>query len=182
MRQWLNTPVTYGCVIRILLICTFGFLLLASGIDWALNIGGPHWTTISTALLAVLAIIVVPVGYVLISLSTSRDEQTKLSSSTFVVSHEMMLEQAFELVKKREEEYLQTPPNQETGTLLVETSKENRGVTVYLLPRGDFLKCKSSEERDNHKQKKTETITLERFGPHLLFLAPFKDLRPGRYN
>lgn len=181
MKQWLHTPVTYGCMIRIFLICIFIILLFFSAIDIILNIGGSQWTTLSATLLTVVGVIV-GLGQWLIPIPTDVPALTELSPSKPVISHEMTFDQAFELLQKQEESYLKTNSNQETGTLIVSTSKENRGVTVYLLPRGEFLKSKSKQERQDNKQIKRGTITRVRFSPHLLFVARFRDLQPGRYN
>jgi hypothetical protein len=175
MKQWLNTPMSYGCMIRTLLVCIFGLLLLAAAVDQAFNIGGPHWTTVSTAILAVLAIIVAPVGFILVSLSTGKPEQIEKSAL-------MPAEQAFELLRKQEENYLKTSSDQETGTLIVSARKEHRGKTVYLLSRDEFFKRRTRREREDTKQIKRATITREGLGPCLLFVTRFRDLRPGRYN
>ncbi len=182
MKQWLNTPVTYGCVIRVLLIGIFGFSLLAAGIDWAFNIGGPHWTTVSTAILAVLAIIVAPIGYILVFLSPDKDTHPDPSSYESINAHMITSEQAFELLQKQEETALKANSNQETGTLIVSASRDNRGTTVYLLPRDEFLKYKIGKERESSKQKRIGTITRRRYGLTPIYVTCFRDLRPGRYN
>ena len=168
-------------MIRILLICIFIFLLFVSAIDVAFNIGGPHWTAVSATILTVVGIII-GLGQWLVPFPTDKLELTEISTSTSAISNKITFEQAFELLQKQEENYLKTSSNQETGTLIVSTSKENRGVTVYLLPRGEFFNCKSSKERENNKQIKRGTVTRVRFGPHLLFVARFRDLQLGRYN
>lgn len=180
MKEWLNTPVTYGCLIRLLLICVFICLLLASAIDVAFNIGGSRWTAASAAILAVLGIIIGPVGQWFVSLSTDEPEQAKHSPSTS--TDKITFEQAFEQFKKQEETKLKALSNQETGTLIVSTSRENRGVTVYLLPREEFLKYRSGQEREASKQKRIGTITCLRFGQYPLYVTWFRGLRPGRYN
>jgi len=182
MKQWLNAPVTNGCMIRALLICVFAFLLLASAIDVAFNVGGSHWTTISATTLIVLGIIIGPVGSLLVYLSTDKHHPTNYLPLVSVASFNMTSEQAFELLRKQEEDYLKTSFNQEFGTLIVSTRKENRVITVYLLSRGEFFKCKTSKEREDTKKMKRATVTRESFGLRLLFAARFRDLQPGRYN
>jgi hypothetical protein len=192
MKQWLNTPVTYGCMIRIFLIYTFLLLLFLSAIDIALNIGGPQWTTLSATILTVVGILI-GLGQWLVPIPTDKPEltelsppksviATELSPPKAVIAHEMTFDQACELLQKQEESYLKASPHQETGTLIVSTSQDNRGVTVYLLPRGEFLTSKSRQERQDNKQIRRGTITRVRFGPHLLFVARFRELQPGRYN
>ena len=181
MKQWLHTPVTYGCMLRIFLICTFLILLFFAAIDITLNIGGSHWTALSATLLTVVGVIT-GLGQWLIPIPTDKPELTELSSSKSVISHEITFDQAFELLQKQEESYLKTNSNQQTGTLIVSTGKENRGVSVYLLSRGEFLNSKSRQERQDNKQIKRGTITGVRFGTYLLFVARFRDVPPGRYN
>lgn len=166
MKQWLSTPVTYGRVIRIQLFAICIFLILVAGIDLAFNIGGPHWTAVSAAILTVIGLIIGLVGL--------RAHFPTLPVFTWG--------QALELLKQQEEQYLKKIASRETGTLIVSTGKENQHTTVYLLPRGDFLKCHSAAERDNNPHKKRATFTGEIYGSHLLFVARFRNLKPGRYD
>lgn len=181
MERWLNTPVTYGCMIRVLLIFSFVLLIFIFAIGTAFNIGGPHWAAISATTLTVAGLLIA-LGQWLIPLA-AKSEPTEVSGSTSAVSNNLTLEQAFGLLHKREESKLKEgSSSQGTGTLIVWTTGENRGVTVYLLPRDAWLACRTSGERDHNKQKKRATITGERFATNLLYVAIFRELKPGRYN
>jgi hypothetical protein len=169
-------------MIRILLICGFVFLIFVSAIGAAFNIGGPHWAAVSATALTVVGVLIA-LGQWLIPLATDKSESMEVSTPSLVISDKFTFEQAFELLQKREESKLKEgSSNQGTGTLVVWATKENRGVTVYLLSRDEWLNCKTSRERDSNKQKKRATITGERFGTYLLYVAIFRGLKPDRYN
>lgn len=177
MKQWLNTPVTYGCIIRLLLICGFIFLIFVAAIVAVFNVGGPHWTAISATTLTVIGVLIA-LGQWLIPIGTAQPEQKQAANT-----NNTNFEQALVLLHEREKSKLnEASSSQETGTLVVWCTKEKRGASVYLLPRGDFLSCKTGKERDNHRQKRIATITGERIGIHLLYVAIFRGLKPGRYN
>lgn len=175
MKQWLNTPVTYGCMIRILLICVFLFLIFVAAIGAVFNIGGPHWAAVSATILTVVGVLIA-LGQWLIPLATDQ-------ATTEEVTNNTTFEQALVLLQKREERKLKEgSSSQGTGTLVVWTTKENRGTTVYLLLRDEYLNSKTGQEREKNKQKRIATITGERFGTQLLYVAIFRGLKPGRYN
>jgi hypothetical protein len=175
MKQWLNTPVTYGCMIRILLICGFVFLIFVSAIGAVFNIGGPHWAAISATILTVVGVLIA-LGQWLIPLATDPPESKEVTNNT-------TFEQALVLLQKREESKLKEgSSSQGTGTLVVWTTEEKQGVTIYLLLRDEYLKSKTGEEREKNKQKRIATITGEIFGTQLLYRAIFRGLEPGRYN
>jgi hypothetical protein len=173
MKQWLNTPVTYGDIIRILLCCVFVFVLSLFAFGAAFNIGNFHWSAVSATIFAGSGTII-GLGTWLFPFPTDKP----------AISREITIDQAFELLTQKEEDYLKTKSHQEIGTLLVSTPyKEKEGANVYLLPRDDFLNCKHSHELlENNGRKRVATVTGARFGPHLLFVARFRDLPKGRYN
>lgn len=175
MKQWLYTPVSYGCMIRILLICGFVFLIFVSAIGAVFNMGGPHWAAISATTLTVVGILIA-LGQWLIPLATDRTESKEAPNNTG-------FEQALVLLNERENRKLKEgSSSQGTGTLVIWTTEEKQGVTVYLLPRDEFRNSKTGAERENNKQKKIATITGEIFGTQLLYIAIFRGLKPGRYN
>lgn len=179
MKQWLNTPVTYGCMLRILLLCVITILVFVSALIAVFNLGGSHWNSVSATIFTVVGI-GIGLGQWLIPLPTDKSEVTATAMPASVSA--MSFEQALQLLYQQEEDRLKAASTQDLGTLIVSTGKENRGVTIYLLPRKEFLDSKSSDKRDTNKQKKTGTITSLRSGSHLLFVAYFRDLTPGRYN
>ncbi len=175
MKQWLYTPVTYGCMIRILLFCGFVFLIFVFAIGAVLNVGGPHWAAISATTLTVVGILIA-LGQWLIPLATDKPESIEALNNTDFV-------QALVLLHEREKSKLKEgSSSQGTGTLVIWTTEEKQGVTVYLLLRDEYLKSTTGEEREKNKQKKIATITGEIFGTQLLYVAIFRGLEPGRYN
>ena len=177
MKQWLNAPVTYY-LIRMSLVCFFLFSLFVAAIDLAFNIGGPHWTNLSAICIAVIGA-VIGLGQWLIHFPDPPE-----FTETPLFAHEIPVDQAFELLKKQEERYLKISPHRGVGTLLFPTSKEKVGMTIYLLHRSEFSKFegKPAGERQENRQLKKSTVTGERFGSHLLFVARFRNVQPGRYN
>jgi hypothetical protein len=177
MKQWLNTPVTYGCMIRVLLICGFAFLVFVVAIGSVLNIGGPHWAAISATTLTVVGILIA-LGQWLIPLKADTDRPESIEAS-----NDTNFKQALALLHEREKNKLnEGTSNQGTGTLIVWATEEKQGVTVYLLQRDEYLCAPNSAEREKNKHKKVETITGEIFGTQLLYIAIFRGLRPERYN
>lgn len=165
MKRWLTTPVTYGCLIRVLILWGCAGLIFVAVAGTLFNISGSHLTTIGATILTAISILVA-IGQWLLPLVPDNPERAG----------------AFELLKEKEESKIkEVSSNQGTGTLIVWTTKENRGVSVYLLPRGEFVH-KKSVERDNNKQKRTVAITGVRSGTSLLYVAIFRSLKPGRYS
>ena len=83
-----------------------------------------------------------------------KSEAMGISTPSPTIADTTTFEQAFGLLQKREESKLkEESSNRGTGTLVVWSTKENRGVAVYLLARNEWLN-KTSAERDSSKQKK----------------------------
>jgi len=140
-----------------------------------LNVGGPHWAAISATTLTVVGILIA-LGQWLIPLATDKPESIEALNNTDFV-------QALVLLHEREKSKLKEgSSSQGTGTLVIWTTEEKQGVTVYLLLRDEYLKSTTGEEREKNKQKKIATITGEIFGTQLLYVAIFRGLEPGRYN
>lgn len=178
MKQWLNTPVTYGCLIRVLLICGFAILIFVFAIGSVFNLGGPHWAAISATTLTVVGILIA-LGQWLIPLKTDTGQPESKEASNSSVN----IKQALALLHEREKNKLnEGSSGQGTGTLIVWTAEEKQGVTVYLLPRDEYLHAPNGAEREKNKQKKIATITGEIFGTQLLYIAIFRGLKPERYN
>src|SRR5207249_3739974 len=119
--------------------------------------------------------ILIALGQWLIPIGTVQTESSKEAPNN------TNLEQALALLHERERDQLkEASSRQETGTLVVWATKEKRGTSVYLLPRGEYLNCKTAKERNNNKQKRIATITGERIGTYLLYVAIFRGLKPSR--
>lgn len=159
MKQWLNTSVTYGCLIRILLICGFVLLIFVAAIGAVFNVGGPHWAAISATTLTVVGILIA-LGQWLIPLATGQNGSNEEPIATgqngsIEVPITISYEQALVMLNEREKGKLKEgSSSQGTGTLVTWATEEKQGVTVYLLPRGEFLNSKTGAERENNKQKK----------------------------
>lgn len=171
MKQWLNTPVTNGCMIRILLICGFVFLIFVFAFGAVSNMGGPHWAAISATTLTVVGILIA-LGQWLIPLATDQAESKESPNKTDI-------RQALEELNEREKSNLK----EGTGALIVWTTEEiKEGVTVYLLSRSEFVNSKTGPVREDNKQKKKATISGKIIASQLLYIAIFTGLEPGRYN
>jgi len=176
MKQWLSKSVSYGLLLRIFTIYTLALLIIVSAIIAIFNLGGSRWTALPATIFTVIGLLIAA-GQWLIPLPT----ESVVSGNN---SQEVTLDQALGILHKQEQDRLRANPLQEVGILLVVTGKEKMlTTTVYLLPRGEFFKYRSSsDKRDHHTQKKSGTITTRRIGSHPLFVARFGDLAPGRYT
>lgn len=180
-KTWQERPLTYGCLLRGLIIYAAILVALGACILWVLNaqniIQGP-WASLFTAAFVILGVIFAFLQWYF--------PRPPINSKKSIDSSETAITPTLQALKQLEEKekskLRERDPIQRTGTLVIWTTDERQTITLYLLDRNEFVKCKTSDQREGHNQKKIVTITGEIIGTQLLYTGFFRGLEPRRYS
>lgn len=171
-QRWQDRPVTYGCLAR-LLILTVTILVIACLTVVLILSGGKSWYGIASSIFLGLSVLF---GFLqLYQLFFSDRPQNGGTSLT--QANLSPIRQAYASLLRDEHSRLQ----QGAGTIIVIATEARSGIRVYLLSRTTWYKLPSSKERDSSNERHGAPITRYTFNDQEIYVAIFRNLKPGEY-